>query len=424
MKKLIFVLALFLFSLVSFTQERELSDYEKYRLEQEAKEDPPQEEVFYIVEDMPKFKGEDADTFRKYIAENVKYPAEAAKKGIEGKVFVEFVVNSNGDVVNVKIKKSVNSYLDAEAIRVVMSSPKWEPGLQRGIPVSVSFTFPINFVLDEQVSEPVVINNYINYDRDIRHSLYFGYSWNFSHFYWDPYYYGYYDYYWGYPYYGYDYYYRPYYRYYRPYYSYNYYYRPHYGHNYYRNYYSNGRYAKSSVLGNSTYRRYNNTTSVSRNISNAPITNKGAALKNTKPINTRISKSTPVYSRPATRSTYNRSTQSRSTINRSHRTTTVTSPRTTNSQRSYSAPSRSSSSYNRPSVTPQRSSSPSRSYSTPSRSSSSYSAPSRSSAPASRSYSTPSRSSSSYSSPSRSSSSGASRSSSSSSSSRSSSGRR
>lgn len=111
-------------------------------------EDIEEEEVFYIVEDMPTFNGGDPATeFRKYIAQNLRYPEIAAENGISGRVIVQFAVNKTGTVVDAKVVRSVDPALDKEAIRVVMSSPKWTPGKQRGKAVKVLFTFPINFVL-------------------------------------------------------------------------------------------------------------------------------------------------------------------------------------------------------------------------------------------------------------------------------------
>ena len=107
----------------------------------------PDEEVFFVVEDMPTFNGGPAEDFRKYIAENLRYPEMAKKEGIQGKVFVQFVVNSKGEVVDVKVARGIDKSLDEEAIRVTASSPNWEPGKQRGKAVNVAFTFPINFVL-------------------------------------------------------------------------------------------------------------------------------------------------------------------------------------------------------------------------------------------------------------------------------------
>lgn len=111
-------------------------------------EDIQEEEVFYIVEDMPTFNGgEPATEFRKYIAQNLRYPEIAAENGISGRVIVQFAVNKVGTVVDAVVVRSVDPALDKEAIRVVMSSPKWTPGKQRGKAVKVLFTFPINFVL-------------------------------------------------------------------------------------------------------------------------------------------------------------------------------------------------------------------------------------------------------------------------------------
>jgi len=108
---------------------------------------PVDTEVFFIVEEMPTFSGgEPGIEFRKYIDENLRMPEAAAINGIEGRVVVQFMVNSKGKVVNAVIVRGVDPLLDAEALRVVNSSPAWEPGKQRGEPVNVLFTIPINFV--------------------------------------------------------------------------------------------------------------------------------------------------------------------------------------------------------------------------------------------------------------------------------------
>lgn len=108
----------------------------------------PEEEVFFIVEEMPTFNGDDpAIEFRKYIAKNLVYPIVAAENGISGRVIIQFAVNSKGEVVDVNVVRSVDPALDKEALRLVNSSPKWTPGVQGGEPVKVLFTFPINFVL-------------------------------------------------------------------------------------------------------------------------------------------------------------------------------------------------------------------------------------------------------------------------------------
>lgn len=104
------------------------------------------EEVFSIVEEMPDFPGGEL-ALRKHIAWSVKYPVSAQEKGIQGKVFVSFVVGKDGSVSQAKVVRSVDPALDAEALRVVNSLPKWKPGRNKGEVVAVSYTLPINFVL-------------------------------------------------------------------------------------------------------------------------------------------------------------------------------------------------------------------------------------------------------------------------------------
>ncbi|PKP38690.1 MAG: energy transducer TonB [Bacteroidetes bacterium HGW-Bacteroidetes-15] len=114
---------------------------------QDDEDDMEEEEIFVIVEDMPGFGGGDSNKFREYIAKNLKYPDIAAENGIQGRVFVAFVVEPDGRVSNVRVVRGVDPSLDREAVRVVESSPRWTPGKQRGKAVRVSFTFPIIFVL-------------------------------------------------------------------------------------------------------------------------------------------------------------------------------------------------------------------------------------------------------------------------------------
>ncbi len=112
-------------------------------LEEEETDDAA---VFFIVEEMPEFPGGDAE-LRKYIANSVKYPVIAQENGIQGRVYVQFVVGTDGGVTQVKVARGVDPNLDKEAIRVVQSMPKWKAGKQRGKAVKVSYTVPINFVL-------------------------------------------------------------------------------------------------------------------------------------------------------------------------------------------------------------------------------------------------------------------------------------
>lgn len=105
-----------------------------------------EEEIFFIVEDMPEFPGGEM-ALRTFIANNIEYPAIAQENGIQGRVYVTFVVTKDGSVANAKIARGVDPILDKEALRVVNSLPKWQPGKQRGQEVNVSYTVPINFAL-------------------------------------------------------------------------------------------------------------------------------------------------------------------------------------------------------------------------------------------------------------------------------------
>ena len=98
---------------------------------------------------MPLFEGRlDEDSFIKYLAKNIVYPEFALKNGIQGVVLVKFTVTPQGKVVNAEVKQSVHPLLDAEALRVINSSPQWTPAIQGGKNVYVNFTFPINFKLN------------------------------------------------------------------------------------------------------------------------------------------------------------------------------------------------------------------------------------------------------------------------------------
>jgi hypothetical protein len=135
------------------------------------------EPVFRVVEEMPTFQGGDpVVNFRKYIAQNIQYPSEAAENGVTGKIFIQFIVTKDGEVMVPDLETMAKiegktmdevvvityrtmekgqevpedryiQLLKDEVIRVVSSSPKWEPGKQRGRTVNVAFTFPVNFVM-------------------------------------------------------------------------------------------------------------------------------------------------------------------------------------------------------------------------------------------------------------------------------------
>ncbi len=102
--------------------------------------------IFQVVEKMPSFPGGDSQLF-KFLNDNVKYPVIAQENGVQGRVICQFVVNRDGSIVDVEVVRSVDASLDKEAIRVIKSMPKWSPGQQRGKPVRVKYTLPVNFKL-------------------------------------------------------------------------------------------------------------------------------------------------------------------------------------------------------------------------------------------------------------------------------------
>ena len=106
----------------------------------------PDSVVFEVVEEMPDFPG-GMKALMEYLSQNIKYPAEAHAKGIQGRVIVCFVVKKDGSIDNIKVVRSVDPYLDKEAIRVITAMPKWKPGKQRGETVNVKFTVPVAFRL-------------------------------------------------------------------------------------------------------------------------------------------------------------------------------------------------------------------------------------------------------------------------------------
>lgn len=110
------------------------------------KSEQTQEKVYDKVDQMPEFPGGQSELIN-FMVKSISYPAEAKKKGIQGKVFVEFVIGKDGAIRDVKVAKGVDPMLDAEAVRVVSSMPNWVPGVEKGKQVSVQYTLPINFAL-------------------------------------------------------------------------------------------------------------------------------------------------------------------------------------------------------------------------------------------------------------------------------------
>lgn len=113
---------------------------------EEEVEEVSEEQIFTIVEQMPSFPGGDAELLQ-YLSKNTKYPAIAKDAGIQGTVYVTFVINKDGEVSDVKVLRSIGGGCDEEAIRVVENMPDWTPGKQRGKSVPVQYNLPIRFTL-------------------------------------------------------------------------------------------------------------------------------------------------------------------------------------------------------------------------------------------------------------------------------------
>ena len=111
---------------------------------------------FANVEVHPKFQGGDVNAFSKWVSANLSYPAEAKEAGIQGRVMLQFKVCADGEVRDVKVLRGAHELLDAEAVRVISASPKWEPGLVDGKPVNVTYAYPVIFQMrGDESSEPV-----------------------------------------------------------------------------------------------------------------------------------------------------------------------------------------------------------------------------------------------------------------------------
>lgn len=103
--------------------------------------------VFMAVEQQPEFPGGPNEMYR-FLANNVLYPRKAQNANAQGKVFVEFIVKSNGEIGEISVQKGIGFGCDEEAVRVVATMPRWNPGKQNGVPVAVQYTLPITFILE------------------------------------------------------------------------------------------------------------------------------------------------------------------------------------------------------------------------------------------------------------------------------------
>ena len=128
---------------VEADQETEVQDYVPV---EEVEEEEEETQIFQVVETMPEFKGGNAARI-KYLQNNLKYPTMARESGIQGKVFVTFVVERDGSITDVKVLRGIGGGCDEEAVRVIKGMPRWSVGKQRGKPVRVQFNMPIVFKL-------------------------------------------------------------------------------------------------------------------------------------------------------------------------------------------------------------------------------------------------------------------------------------
>ena len=131
MKRFIVLFVLTLTCIMSYGQTQDSVKEEKLQYQE--------------VDVKPSFNGGDANQFAAWVAENIVYPEVAKNNGVTGRVVLQFVIEKDGSVNDVKVLRGVDPALDAEAVRVVSMSPKWSPGMEGGKPVRVSFTFPLIF---------------------------------------------------------------------------------------------------------------------------------------------------------------------------------------------------------------------------------------------------------------------------------------
>ena len=124
-------------------QQEVIEEYVPVEVEEEEVQE---QEIFQIVEEMPAYPGGE-QKLMEFIAKGIKYPQIARETGIQGRVFVGFVIEPDGSVSNVKVLRGIGGGCDEEAMRVVKSMPKWKPGKQRGKAVRVSYMLPVNFKL-------------------------------------------------------------------------------------------------------------------------------------------------------------------------------------------------------------------------------------------------------------------------------------
>lgn len=133
--KLFCLLSLITFSLACAAQEADSTKNNKLK-------------IITFMEQMPEFPG-GTEKLMIFIKKELKYPQEAYKNGVQGRVYVQFIVDIDGSIIDVKVIRGVDQLLDEEAIRIIKLMPKWKPGKQNGTPVKVSMTVPVTFKIDK-----------------------------------------------------------------------------------------------------------------------------------------------------------------------------------------------------------------------------------------------------------------------------------
>lgn len=147
-----------------WSQSREktvVMDGEPTSMFREENQNSVDNEIYEVVENMPRFPNGGMSALMQYLNENIRYPEAATKAGVQGRVTVQFIVDKDGSIDDVKTLRSVNPDLDAEAIRVIKMMPRWEPGTHKGNPVRVKYTVPVMFRLTpepvEKIDEMIVV---------------------------------------------------------------------------------------------------------------------------------------------------------------------------------------------------------------------------------------------------------------------------
>lgn len=128
---------------VDFTEfDEDVEVVQTVPVEEEVVED---DQPFLIAETMPSFQGGDLNTFRNWVQQNVKFPQIALENGIQGRVVLSFVIEKDGTLTNIEVLQAPDRSLSEEAVRVLETSPKWEPGMQSNKAVRVKYTLPVDF---------------------------------------------------------------------------------------------------------------------------------------------------------------------------------------------------------------------------------------------------------------------------------------